>query len=125
MDTKEQIENWRKEAGLNTIEMGDKSEIEYAMTIYGSDLTQLSAVQMDEVMSTLANYLIYVAHEMGTIFARVRYLESTRGPASSLNTERAKLNIIKPVHDAIKVKIDLLKKIYDRKVKENVAGSRR
>lgn len=114
---KNEIENWKKNAGLSTIEMGDKTEIEYAMGICGTELTTLSPVQMDEVMSNLANYYLFVAHEMGVIFARVRYLEAN-GPRGLLNLERAKLHIIKPVHDAIKVKIDLLKKIYDRKVQE-------
>ncbi len=124
MDTRTQIENWRKQTGLSTIEMGDKSEVEYAMGICGTALTTLSPVQMDEVMSNLANYLLFMAHEMGVIFARVRYLEAV-GPRDKLVVERAKLNIIKPVHDAIKVKIDLLKKIYDRKVREHVASSGR
>ena len=117
MEVKQQIEDWRKQVGLSTLELGDKDEITYAMNVQGAELTALSPVQMDEVMSVLANYLLFLAHEMGTLFARVKYLESA-GPKSRLLGERAKLNIIKPVHDAIKVKIDLLKKIYDRKVKD-------
>jgi hypothetical protein len=117
MELKQQIEDWRKQTGLSTLQLGDKTEIEYAMNVQGSDLTTLSPVQMDEVMSVLANYLLYLAHEMGVLFARVKYLEAA-GPKRLLYGERAKLNIVKPVHDAIKVKIDLLKKIYDRKVRD-------
>ena len=125
MELKKEIEDWRKQLGLNTLDLGDKTEIEFAMNVRGADLTALSIVQVDEVMSILANYLLYLAHEMGILFARVKYLESA-GPKRHLYGERAKLNIIKPVHDAIKVKIDLLKKIYDRRVKEaqNATGNR-
>lgn len=126
MEVKNEIIRWQKEIGLSTLELGPKGEIEYAMNIHGGDLSELSIVQMDEVMSILANYLLFIAHQMGLIYARVKYLES-RGPKGKLLIERAKLNIIKPVHDAIKVKIDLLKKIYDRRVKENLyaTGNRR
>lgn len=117
MEIKEKIDKWRKEVGLTFIGLGDKELISYAMNVQGSDLANLTLVQMDEVMSILANYLLFLAHEMGVLFARVKYLESIRS-MNLLYAERAKLNIIKPVHDAIRVKIDLMKKIYDRKVKD-------
>lgn len=123
MELRDQIDNWRKQIGLSTLQLGDKTEIEYAMNICGPDLTAISIVQMDEVMSVLANYLLFLAHEMGTLFARVRYLESA-GPKRLLYEQRAKLNIVKPVHDAIKVKIDLLKKIYDRRVRDASSSGR-
>jgi hypothetical protein len=124
MELKEEIEDWQKQVGISTLVIGDKEVIEYSMNIQGEGLSQLTIVQLDEVMSVLANYFLYLAYQMGTLFARVKYLESA-GPKSRLYAERAKLNIVKPVHDAIKVKIDLLKKIYDRRVKEAQNASSR
>lgn len=47
---------------------------------------------------------------MGRIYANV----VVTGNAA----ERAKLNILKPAVEALKVKIETLKKIYDRKIRE-------
>lgn len=114
---KDEIERWKTATGLSSISMGDKDCIQYAMDVEGVELTTLNVIQLDEVLSILANYHIFLASEMGTLFARVKYLEAN-GPSGDLNLQRAKLNMVKPVHDAIKVKIDVLKKIYDRHVRE-------
>jgi len=121
---KDDIDNWKKQVGLSTLSLGDGGEVEYALSIKGSGITLLSITQLDEVMTILANYLIFLAHEMGVLYARVKYLENSKN-RELLQSERIKYNIIRPVHDAIKVKIDLLKKIYDRKMRENVGSSGR
>ena len=86
----------------------------------------MEAKRVDEAMLILASYRLTLASQMGLCFARVKVLEAT-GPRDALLTQRAKLNIIKPWHDAIEAKISVLKKVHDRKVKEGgyVTGSRR
>ena len=78
-------------------------------------------------MLILANYRLTISHLMGLCFARVKYFESTSASRDDLMAQRAKLNIIKPWHDAIEGKIAVVKKVHDRKVREviNAPGSRR
>lgn len=125
MDLKEQIQRWLKETGIDKLQPYDTGEIDWALNI-GKDILGLEIKDVEAAMLILSNYKLTIAYMMGMCFARVKYLESTN-KREELSVQRAKLNIVKPWHDAIDSKIAILKKIHDRKVREatNVAGGRR
>jgi hypothetical protein len=125
MSLKEEIDKWLKETGIDKLQPYDTGELDWAMNI-GSELATLEVQKVEAAMLILANYKLTVAHMMGMCFARVKYFESI-GDRGQLSSQRAKLNIIKPWHDAIDSKIAVVKKVHDRKVREaiNVAGGRR
>ena len=116
MELKQEIKQWLKETGIDQLQPYDTGEISFAINA-GKKLSSMEAAQVDEVMLILANYRLTLAYKMGVCFARVKALECT-GPRDSLIEQRAKLNIIKPWHDAIEAKIAVLKKVHDRKVRE-------
>lgn len=117
----EEIEKWRKKVGLDQLQPYDTGDIGYALNV-GKELNYLEVGKVGEVMMILSNLRFTVAEQMGMVFARVRYLEA-HGPRGELDIQRAKLNIIKPFHDAIEAKIAVVKKIYDFKVKEYLNAS--
>lgn len=125
MSLKEEIDKWLKDTGIDQLQPYDTGEITYAINI-GKAAATLDAVLVDEIMLILSNYRLMLASQMGLCFARVKSLEVT-GPRDLLIEQRAKLNIIKPWHDAIEAKIAVLKKIHDRKVRggENATSGRR
>ena len=116
MDLKQAIDKWLKDTGIDQLQPYDTGEIAFAVNA-GKDLSGMTAADVDKVMIVLANYRLTLAYKMGVCFARVKVLEAT-GPRDALIEQRAKLNIIKPWHDAIEAKITVLKKIHDRKVRE-------
>ena len=127
MDLKEEIENWKKKVGLDQLTYGDTGEIAWALNV-GKELTITGSQPeaIEAAMLILSNLRFTVSYQMGLAFARVKYFEAN-GPRESLTVWRAKLNIVKPYHDAIEAKVAVLKKIYDRRVKEahNASSNRR
>ncbi|TFH25801.1 hypothetical protein E4G67_00495 [Candidatus Bathyarchaeota archaeon] len=117
IELKDEIEKWRKKLGLDQLLPYDTGEIQWALNI-GKEINYLDANKVGEVMIVLSNLLFTVSEQMGMVFARVRYLENHNGNRDDLALQRAKLNIVKPFHDAIDSKIAVVKKIYDFKVKE-------
>lgn len=124
MDLKEKIEQWLKETGIDKLRPYETGEIEWAINI-GRELSTLEIGEIEAAMLILSNYRLTVAHLMGMCFARVKYFETKRDHENLL-AQRAKLNIIKPWHDALEAKIAVVKKVHDRKVREaiNAASSR-
>lgn len=125
MDLKIEIEQWLKETGIDQLQPYDTGEIAWAINV-GKDLADMEPNKIDAAMLILSNYRLTVSYMMGLCFARVKYLEAN-GPRDQLTLCRAKLNIIKPWHEAIEAKIAVIKKIYDRKTREaiNASGGRR
>jgi hypothetical protein len=122
MDLKKEVDDWLKKIGIDQLKPYDTGEISWALNL-GEGIKDLEAAKIDAAMLILANYRLNVSHQMGMCFARVKYLED-RGPRDALSAERAKLNIIKPWHDALEAKIAVIKKIYDRRIRElNYASS--
>jgi len=116
MDLKTEVERWLKETGIDKLQPYDTGELDWAINI-GSELSQLEVDKVEAAMLILSNYRLTISHMMGMCFARVKYFESTN-ERDQLMSQRAKLNIIKPWHDAIEAKIAVLKKIHDRKMKD-------
>lgn len=108
METSKNIEQWRKSTFIDEISCPGKDQLKDALELTGA--SRLDIAELSLVIETLANYHLYLAKEMGRIYARVQW--------NGDRTERAKLNMIKPVHDATKVKLDALKKIFEAKIKE-------
>lgn len=109
MTLEEQIEEWRKSTYMDRITCPEQDQLDMAMNLVG--ISELEIKDIGFVIETLANYHLYLAKEMGRIYARVQW--------NGDKTERAKLNMIKPVHDATKVKLDALKKVFDAKIQED------
>lgn len=115
MSLKEEIDRWLETTGINQLQPYDTGEIAFAINS-GKELASMEPAKIDEVLIILANYRLTLAYQMGLCFARVKTLESI-GDREQLLAQRAKLNIIKPWHDAVEAKIAVIKKIHDRKVK--------
>jgi len=126
VDLKKEIEAWRKKIGLDSLQPFSTGELEWALNASG-ELSEQPIDKIGACMIILSNHLYTLAEQMGVTFARVRYLESTHSDREQLTLVRAQLNIVKPVHDALKEKIAVIKKIYDHKSREaqNVASNRR
>jgi len=123
MSLKEEIDKWLKQTGIDQLQPYDTAEIAFAINA-GKNLASMEVCEVDEVMLILSNYRLMLAYQMGVCFARVKTLESAVGQREQLVEQRAKLNIIKPWHDAIEAKIAVVKKVHDRKIREaNYAAS--
>ncbi len=101
---------WRNLVGLEYISRPEDSPIKAAMTLTGVQVRHMNIDELGEHLVVLDSYYTYLSAHMGQIYSRVQWNGDVY--------ERAKLNQIKPLTDALKVKIDLYKKIYDRKVRE-------
>lgn len=122
MELKKEIDKWLEETGIDQLHPYDTGEIAWALNI-GKELSSMEAAKVDEAMLILSNYRIMLAYKMGMCFARLKTLESI-GPRDQVVVQRAKLNIIKPFHDAVEAKVAVLKKVHDRKVKNATGGGR-
>lgn len=124
MDLKKEIEDWKKKVGMDQLSFGDSGRVAWALNV-GEELTTAEPQKVEAAMLILSNLRFTVSYQMGLAFARVKYFEAN-GPREDLTVWRAKLNIVKPYHDAIEAKVAVLKKIYDRRIKEahNASSSR-
>ncbi len=109
-DLGKEISNWRDNIGLQYISRPEDSPIKSAMNLTGVQIRSMNLDELGEHLVVLDSYYTYLSAHMGQIFSRVQY--------SGNAIERIKLNQIKPFTESLKVKIDLYKKIYDRKVRE-------
>ena len=106
----DEVKKWRAETGLTFITSPENDAIEQAVKLSGAGFASLAPREQDEILSVLSSWHFFLSAEMGRIYARV--------VATSSGTDRAKLNMIKPAAEALKVKVDTLKKIYDRRIRE-------
>lgn len=125
VDLKQEIDAWKKKIGLDKLKYSDTGEVDWALNI-GRELSSMEPEKIEAAMLILSNLRFTVAYQMGVAYAYVKYYEAN-GPHASINEWRIKLNIIKPYHDAIEAKVAVLKKIYDRRIRElmNASSSRR
>jgi hypothetical protein len=106
----ERIRKWREETGLNFIHSQSEDAIKVAIERSGEGFADRHPKEQDEVLSILSSWYFYMAAEMGRIYANVVLTSNVE--------ERTKLNMLKPVVEALKVKIETLKKVYDRRIRE-------
>lgn len=105
----EELKKWRAETGIGYITSPAEDPLRRAIQS-GAELSDCHPKDLDEVLIILTNYHFYLSSEMGRIYAVL--------VATNSEVCRAKLNMIKPVVEALKVKIDAIKKIYDRRIRE-------
>jgi len=105
---RDEMARWGAQYALAFNKPPEQDRLEWALN---PDLNahELSLDQLGQLMFILASYHYSLAAEMGRVYARMRYNPSD-------NVSRAKLNIIKPQHDSLEVKINVIKKLFDRKV---------
>lgn len=118
MDIKDEIDKWVAKIGADKLEPYDTGEMSWALNFSVKQDDEIHPATLDSVMLILSNYRLMLAYQMGLVFARVKYLEDTHANRNKLAEQRALLNIIKPWHDAIEGKIAVVKKIYDKKIRE-------
>lgn len=109
-ELKKQIFSWRNSIGFQFISKPENDPISIAMSLTGANIRSMSIDELGEHLVVIDSYYTYLNAQMGQIFSRVQF--------NGDKIERVKLNQIKPFTEAVKVKIDLYKKIYDRKVRE-------
>jgi len=78
-------------------------------------ITQKSHVSCVFNLFVLSTQHLSLAAEMGRNFAAVKW--------NGNRVDRAKLNMLKPIHDSLDLHITVLKKLYDRKVREDMRRS--
>lgn len=106
----EEVKRWRGEVGLSFITSPENDAIDQAVKLSGAGFSSLAPREQDEILSVLSSWHFFLSAEMGRIYARV--------VVNGNVADRAKLNMIKPAAEALKVKVDTLKKIYDRRIRE-------
>lgn len=149
---KEEIVNWQKTSGLDLIGKPSEDILRQALELYDVGAEKLTIQDLDLMLLSLSNYLIYMNAEIGKITANVNFLEDKLTkrctPLTSSYTarhfaerralaiekkpelkeiddmlvrERYKLDMIKPIADSIRVKVDSLRRVYDRRARERYA----
>ncbi len=144
----EQIVAWRKNTGLDFIELGHKDILKEAIKISPTELRQISMPQFDELMLVLSNYYIYLQSELGILIARSEYLQEAFNNAvapraskygashagerraiavsrddnlikmqSKVRVEKTKLEMLRPINDAVRQKMYVMSKIFDRRAR--------
>lgn len=146
---KEEIAAWRKEMCLDMIVKPSDDPLKSAVQFEPIDFDAIHPKEMDRHLMVLTNYYSYLQSQLGTISARMSYIEeqlnlkvnikAQRFGAShaaerralainkdvelkklddELSKERVKFNMLNPVIVGVKNKIDSMKKIYDRKIRD-------
>jgi len=108
---KENNEAWKSRWGINLIKTVPGDRLEQA---FDSDKlpSKMELDELGDLMFVLANHHLALAAEMGRNYSRVQW--------NSDRLARARLNVIKPIHDSIELKITVLKKLFDRKVRQDM-----
>ncbi len=110
MDLMATISKWRNSIAIDFEELPADDPIKHALSVQGEDITKCSIDELGQHISVLANYYMFLSSEFGRVGSRVTYFGD--------EVERVKLNQLRPWRDSVKVKIDFLKKVYDRKLKQ-------
>jgi len=109
--TKDEFKNWKSRWGLTLIGDVKTDRLEWALGCV-SEASSLSLDDIGDLMFVLSSHHTSLAAEMGRTFARLKW--------SNGDVDRAKLNMIKPIVESIELKITVLKKLFDRKVREDM-----
>ena len=104
--------DWKKQWGLDLINSPTDDRLKSAFDADRTPST-MSLNELGDYMFVLSTQHLSLAAEMGRNFAAVKWNERDR-------VSRAKLNMLKPIHDSLDLHITVLKKLYDRKVREDM-----
>lgn len=105
---REQMAKWGAQFALAFNKPPKEDKLEWALDP-DLDASKLELDEIGDLMFILSSYHYSLAAEMGRVYARMRY-----NPSDTVS--RYKLNVIKPQHDALEMKISVVKKLFDRKV---------
>lgn len=89
-NVKEKISSWRGRVGLDFIKCPAKDPLKFALELGSSTIKNLPLEDIDEILLALSNYHIYLHSELGTITARVIYLENDLNMLVAPATSRLK-----------------------------------
>lgn len=121
------IVKWKEDAGLALIGRPGIDLIKWAIQyeISPEDIKDEDRVkEYDRVLLVLSNYFLYLQAECGTISARFSYALDMRRNGEFVEEDilmdgKAQLNILRPILDGLKIKIDSLRKIYDMQIRRS------
>ena len=105
---REKMDKWSAQYALVFNKLPEEDRLKWALNP-NLKASTLELDELGELMFVLSSYHFSLAAEMGRVYARMRYDNND-------HVSRAKLNIIKPQHDSLEVKISVVKKLFDRKV---------
>lgn len=110
--TEQQIFNeWKKQWGLVLITNPNGDRLQKALDATNKP-SEMTLDELGDCMFVLSSQHLSLAAEMGRNFAAVKW--------NGNRVSRAKLNMLKPIHDSLDLHITVLKKLYDRKVREDM-----
>lgn len=109
-ETVEKMAAWSSKFGLNINAGPEEDKLKWALDP-NLKVASLDLGQTGELLFILASYHYTLAAEMGRVYAIMRH---DNDPLA-----RAKLNVIKPQHDSIELKISVVKKLFDRRIHEH------
>lgn len=114
MNTEEQkiFKDWKEQWGLDLISAPSTDRLKAALDAELQP-SHMTLNELGDYMFVLSTQHLSLAAEMGRNFAAVKWNERDR-------VSRAKLNMLKPIHDSLDLHITVLKKLYDRKVREDM-----
>jgi len=111
----EDMAPWASKFALSLRKSPEQDKLHWALNP-DLEAAKLDLDETGQLLFILSSYHYSLAAEMGRVYAKMRY-------NSQDAVSRAKLNIIKPHHDSIELKISVVKKLFDRKVRENIRGN--
>lgn len=108
--TRKYFSDWSHRYGLDKGRRGlDKTRLDWALDP-NLQLSELSIDELGDLMFILSSYHYTLAAEMGRNYSRIKYSRTDK-------KSEAKLGIIKPLHDSLEVKISIIKKVFDSKIR--------
>lgn len=105
------FDKWKNRWGLALIKDVNADRLEWALN-NTQKASELSLDELGDLMFVLASHHVSLSAEMGRNFAAMKW--------NGNNVDRAKLNMIKPIVESIELKITVLKKLFDRRVREDM-----
>lgn len=113
-DDKSIFEDWKKQWGLDLINSPENDRLTRALDA-SLKPSSMTLDELGDYLFVLSTQHLSLAAEMGRNFAAVKW--------NGNRVDRAKLNMLKPIHDSLDLHITVLKKLYDRKVREDMRRS--
>lgn len=103
--------DWKKQWGLSLINKPEGDRLEKSLDAANKP-SEMTLDELGDCMFVLSSQHLSLAAEMGRNFAAVKW--------NGNKVDRAKLNMLKPIHDSLELHITVLKKLYDRKVRQDM-----
>jgi len=109
-ETTQKMTTWSRKFGLDINAGPTDDKLKWALDP-NLDTTKLDLDKTGDLLFALSSYHYTLAAEMGRVYAIMRH--------DNDDLARAKLNVIKPQHDSLEIKISVVKKLFDRRANEH------